>query len=87
MQIPTDTLAMKHINDTWDDKLKDEVWGLQLSIVMDEVNPYSLQNTNYFVYRVVVINSNTPPWLSVNNEHLMLDIIVPGRRQVKKMDV
>jgi hypothetical protein len=26
-------------------------------------------------------------WLSMKNEHLMLALIVPGRRQVKNMDV
>jgi hypothetical protein len=54
---------------------------------MDGVNPYSLQNNNYFVWHVVVINKNIPPWLSVKNEHLMLALIVHGRRQVKNMDV
>ena len=54
---------------------------------MDGVNPNSLQNINYFVWPLVVINNNTPPWFSVKNEHLMLALIVPGRRQVKNMDV
>ena len=49
---------------------------------MDGVNPYSLQNTNYSFRSVVVINNNTPPWFSVNNEHLILALIVSGRRQV-----
>ena len=54
---------------------------------MDGVNPYSLQNTNYYVWPMVVINNNIPPWLSMKNEHLMLALIVPGRIQVKNMDV
>ena len=54
---------------------------------MDSVNPYSLQNTNYSIWPVVVINKNISPWLSVKNEHLMLALIVPGRRQVKNMYV
>ena len=78
---------MKHIEDTWLEKFKDEVRSLRLSIAMDVVNPYSLQNTNYSVWLVVVINSNIPPWFSMNNEHLMLALIVPGRIQVKNMDV
>jgi hypothetical protein len=48
---------------------------------------YSLQNTHYPIWSVVVINNNIPPWLSMKNEHLMLALIVPGRRQVKRMDV
>jgi hypothetical protein len=78
---------MKHIKDTWPDKFNDEVQSLRLSITMDGVNPYSLQNTNYYVWLVVVINNNTPPWFFVKNEHHMLALIVMGRRQVKRMDV
>ena len=48
--------------------------------------PIFLQNTNYYVWPVVVINKNIPPWFSMNNEHIMLALIVPGRRQVKDMD-
>jgi hypothetical protein len=78
---------MKNIKNTWPEKFKDEVQSLRLSIAMDGVNPYSLQNTNYYVWHVVVINNNIPPWLSVKNGHLMLDLIFPSRRQVKNMDV
>ena len=54
---------------------------------MDDVNPYSLQNTNYYVWPVLLMNNNIPPWLSVKNAHLMLALIVPGRRRVKNKDV
>ena len=78
---------MKHIENTWLEKFKDEVRSLQLSIDMGGVNPYSLQNTNYSVWPIIVINNNIPPWLSVKNEHLMLALLVPSRRQVRNMDV
>ena len=58
---------MKHIEDTWYDKFKDKVQSLQLSIDMDGVNPSSIQNTNYYVWLVLVINNNIPPWLSMKN--------------------
>ena len=54
---------------------------------MNGINPYSLQNTNCYVWLVVVINNNVPPWFFVKNEHFMLALIVPGRRKVKNMDV
>ena len=54
---------------------------------MDGVNSYSLQNTKYSIWLVVVINNNTPPWLFAKNEHLMMALIVPIRSQVKRMDV
>ena len=87
MKIPTDSIAMKHIEDTWPEKFKDEVRSLRLNIAMDGVNPYSLHNTNYSFWPIVVINNSIPPWLSVKNGNLMLALIVPGRRQVKNMDV
>jgi predicted small metal-binding protein len=87
MQILADSIAMKHIEDTWPDKFKDEVRNLRLNIAMDGINPYSLQNTNYYVWPIVLININIPPWLFVKNEHLMLALIVSSRRQVKNMDV
>ena len=61
MHIPMDSISMKHIEDTWPEKFKDEVQSLRLSIAMDGVNPYSLQNTNYSIWRVVVINNNILP--------------------------
>ena len=52
---------------------------------MDGVNPNSLQNTNCCLS--VVINNNIPSWFYVKNECLMPSLIVPSRRQVKRMDV
>lgn len=76
MWIPANLIPIKHIKDIWPDKFKDELHSLQLSIAMDGVNPYSLQNTSYYVWLVAVINNNIPPWLSVKNEHLMLTLIM-----------
>jgi hypothetical protein len=42
MGIPTNSIAMKHIEDTWLDAFKDKIWIIWLSIAMDGVNPYSL---------------------------------------------
>ena len=78
---------MKHTKDTFHDKLKYEVHNLWLNITIDGVNPYSQIDNTYTIWNVVVINNNIPPWLSIKNEHLMLDLIVLGRRQVKNMDV
>ena len=78
---------MKHIEDTWPNKFKDEVWNLILSIAIDGVNPYSQPKNSYIFCHVVVINNNTPPWFPVKDEHRMSALIVPGIRQVKNMDV
>ena len=60
MQIPIDSIAMKHIKDTWPDIFKDEVRKIRLSIAIDGVNPFSQPNAPYIVFHVVVINNNTP---------------------------
>ena len=84
---PTDSIEMKHIENTCPNKFKDEVCNLWLSISIDGVNPYSQPNNTYTIWNVVVINNNIPPWLSMKNENLMLALIVPSRRQVKNIDV
>jgi hypothetical protein len=78
---------MKNIEDTWLDKFKHKVQSLRLSIYLDGVNLYSLQNTNYYVWPLVVMNRNTPPWFSMKNEHLMLALIVSSRTQVKRTNI
>ena len=79
---------MKQIEDTWPNKFKDEVQKHRLRIYIDGINPFSKPNTTYIIFPLVAINKNTPPppWLSMKNEHLMLALIVPSRRQVKNMD-
>ena len=52
---------MKHIEDTWPDKFKDEVRNLQLGIAIDGVNPYSQLDNTYIVWLVIVINNGYPP--------------------------
>ena len=78
---------MKHIDDTWPNKFKKEVQIFHLSISIDGINQYSLQNTNYYVFSVVVINNNIPLWLTMKNEHTMLVLIVPSEIQLNNMGV
>ena len=78
---------MKHIEDMCPNKFKDYVCDLILIIAIDGVIPCSQLDSAYIVRNVVVINNNIPPWLSINNEHIMLSLIVPSTRKVKNMDV
>jgi hypothetical protein len=54
---------------------------------MDVINLYSFQNANYSIWIMVVVNNDTPRWLSMKNEHLMLALRFLSRIQVKRMDV
>ena len=78
---------MKHIEDTWPVKFKDEVWRLRLIIAMDGVKPFNLPNNSYSIFPIVVINNNIRPWFYMKNEHLMLALIVIGIRSVKNMGI
>ena len=84
MQIPADSKAMKHIEDKWPRKFKDEPHSIRLGLEIDGVCPFSFLSPNYTVWLVGLIVYNISPWMSVRKEHLMLSLIVPGKRQAKK---
>ena len=87
MRIPIDRKAMKHIDDKWPKKFKDEPWSIILGLEMDGVNPFLNQTSTHTCWPIVIINYNIPPWISTRKEHLMLVVIVLGLKQVKHMDV
>jgi len=57
---------------------KEENCNARLSMVTDDVNPFGELGTNYSIWPVFVINNNLPPWMSINREHVMLELIIPG---------
>jgi hypothetical protein len=59
----------------------------RFGLAIDGVCPFSFLSSNYSVWPVGLIVYNIPPWMSVRKEHLMLTLIVPGKQQVKNMDV
>ena len=71
---------MKHVEDTWPKKIKDEVFIHQLLIEMGGVNLYSLKNTDHYMWLVVMINNSITLWFSMNNELIILALIIPSRR-------
>jgi hypothetical protein len=78
---------MKHIEEKWPSKFKDEPCSIRFGLAIDEVYPCSFLSSNYSVWLVGLIVYNIPPWMSVIKQHLMLTLIVPGKQQVKNMDV
>ena len=60
---------------------------LGFGLAIDGVCPLYFLSSNYSVWPVRLIGYKVPPWMSVRKEHLMLTVIVPGKHQVKKMDV
>jgi hypothetical protein len=68
-------------------QFKEEPRHLRLGLATDEVNPYSLQQSKYSVWLVVVVNYNLPPHLTMNNAFMWLALIIPERRQVHNIDI
>jgi hypothetical protein len=78
---------MKHIEEKWPSKFKDDPHSIRFGLAIDGVLPFSFLNSNYSVWSVRLIVYNIPPWISVRKKHLMMTLIVPGKHQVKNMDV
>ena len=75
--MPMDGSSFKDIEDRWP-IFKQEPHNLKLSLVADGVNPFGEMRFFYSVWPIFVINNNIPPWISVNREHIMLEMIVLG---------
>ena len=75
--IPIASKAMKHIEEKWSRKYKDEPKSVRLGLTMDGVNPFSNQTFNYSCWPIVIINFNIPPWMYIRKEHLMFVVIFP----------
>ena len=74
---------MKHIEDKWPRKFKDEPCSIRLGLAIDGVCPFSFLSPNYTIWLVGLIVYNIPSWMSVRKEHLMLSLIVPRKPSEK----
>ena len=70
MRIPADSKAMKHIEDKWPRKFKNEPRSIRSGLAIDGVFPFSFLSPNYIIWLVGLIVYNIPPWISVRKEHL-----------------
>ena len=86
MRISAHSKAMKHIEEKWQRKFKDEPHSIRFGLAIDGVCPFSLLRSNYSVCSVGLIVYNIPPWMSVRKELLMVTLIIPAKYQVKNMD-
>jgi hypothetical protein len=68
---------MKHIEEKWPSKFKDEPRSIRFGLAIARLCPFYFLSLNYSVWLVGLIVYNIPPWMSVRKEHLMLTLIVP----------
>ncbi|KAH9302853.1 hypothetical protein KI387_014436, partial [Taxus chinensis] len=86
MRIVADGKAWKEIDEQWPD-FASEPRNARISIAMDGFNPYSIQSSMYSIWPIVAVVNNLPPWMAIKKEQIMLTLIVPGKYQVKNMDI
>jgi hypothetical protein len=75
--MPADGYAFKEIAAKWTE-FTDEPRNVRFSFATDGVNPFAELRSVYSVWSIFVINNNIPPWMSINREHIMLTMIIPG---------
>ena len=79
MQILANSKAMKHIEEKWPRKFKDDPCSIRFGLAIDGVCPFSFLSSSYSVCPVGLIVYNIPPWMSVRKEHIMMTLIVLGK--------
>jgi hypothetical protein len=77
LRMPADGYAFKEIVAKLPE-FTDEPRNVRLSLATDGVNPFGQLRSVYSVWPIFVINNNIPPWMSINREHIMLTMIIPG---------
>ena len=60
---------------------------LRLGLATNGVNPFGLRSKKWSTWPIVLVNYNIPPWMSINKGHLVLSLLIPGKRKVKDMSV
>lgn len=86
LRVPADCNAWKHIEEQWSEFAK-EPRHLRFGLATDGVNPYGLRSTKWSTWPVVLVNYNIPPWLCIKKGHLLLSLIIPGKRKPRNLQV
>ncbi|CAA7049914.1 unnamed protein product [Microthlaspi erraticum] len=77
MRHPVDSLTWVQVNDKWPE-FADEARNLRLGLSTDGMNPFSIQNTKYSTWPVLLVNYNMAPTKCMKAENMMLTMLIPG---------
>ncbi|CAM6093785.1 unnamed protein product [Calypogeia fissa] len=88
MRMMVDSPTNRFIEDRWGE-FKTDPHHVRLGLAADGIIPFALAGKArpYSVWPVVLTNYNIPPWMAMKKGHLILSTIIPGPKQVKKIDV
>ena len=77
IRMPTDGYAFRDMEEKWT-HFREEPRNVRISLAAYGVNLFAHMKPIYTVWPIFVINNRVPPWLSINKEHIMLSMIIPG---------
>lgn len=77
MRHPVDSLTWSNVNEKWP-QFSAEPRNLRLGLSTDGMNPFSIQNTKYSTWPVLLVNYNMNPTLCMKAENIMLTLLIPG---------
>ena len=60
---------------------------LRLGLGADGINPFGLHSIQWSTWPIVLVNYNISLWMPVEKGHLILCLLIPGKRKVKDMSV
>ncbi|XP_056843205.1 uncharacterized protein LOC108815762 [Raphanus sativus] len=77
MRHPVDSLSWAQVNNKWPE-FSSEARNLRLGLSTDGMSPFSLQNTKYSTWPVLLVNYNLPPTQCMKAENIMVTMLIPG---------
>ncbi|CAA7036916.1 unnamed protein product [Microthlaspi erraticum] len=77
MRHPVDSLSWAQVNDKWPE-FAAKPRNLRLGLSTDGMNSFSIQNTKYSTWPVLLVNYNMPPPMCMKAENIMLTLLIPG---------
>ena len=86
IRIPDDSRAWKPIDTQWPE-FSQEPRNIRLGLATDGVNPYGFKSTKWSMWPIVLVNYNITPWLCIKKGHIILSLIIPGKRKPSNLQV
>lgn len=77
---PVDSVTWQSMNDKYPAFAAEER-NLRLGLSTDGFNPFSMKNSRYSCWPVLLVNYNMAPHLCMKEENIMLSLLIPGPHQ------
>jgi len=77
MRHPVDFVTWARVNNKWPEFDADPR-NLRLGLSTDGMNPFSMQNTKYTTWPVLLVNYNMAPTKCMKADNIMLTMLIPG---------